>query len=1154
MSTSRRAILTGAVVSGLVLAASLAGAAPAATAATTGTLSLYKAIENLDTGSSEGDRSLWDVRAVNLDTGEVIQAQGLNGFQSQPLPAGPYEISEVVRADSPSGYEFRDWACNGNVTTDPVRSIYLDTGQNLTCTVTNVAVKPTITLQKIVQGGSASPSLWTVTAEGPNSISGAGQASGEVRIGRYHLTETGGPSGSGYVAGPWICTQTSPAGETSDLPVEAGDFIDVELGVAVSCSITNSADLPQLTLVKSVAPAAFPVDPPTSWTLSAQGTGGTPGGFSGASGSLDVSHVTVDAGSYELGETGPGGYDQQGWTCVDAAGAAVAVADTTVTLGPIDDVRCTVTNAFTGGWLTLVKQVIGEQPASAWELSATGPRTITGATGSPQVTRAPVPVGDYVLAESGPTEGYVTSGYTCTGSSDPVATVSIAAGDDITCTIVNDSETAHLSLVKSVGNAGGGTLGPADWTLAADGPESFSGAGGSADVSFIAVVPGTYALSESSSSPDADSYLAGDWVCVDDVTDAEVSTGQTVTIGDEQSVTCTVTNTWQNSTLTLRKQVLVPFGANPGPGGFTLIATSPGLDTISGVTGDASATRVSVPGGSSWTLDEDGPAGFDLVGWGCAPGSGDVTGPFTVPPGTDVICTAENVSITPTLTLRKVLVDRAGGTAAVDDFTLQARGPGNAALSGPDGSPEVTNFLIPPGDYVFRELGPAGYNSTWSCTGTDQPFDGTTLALGFGENAICTATNRAIAPTLALGKTVTGGSAAPGDWTVAASGPSDLTGPAPVAATEVSVGVYELSEAPATGSEDIAADYVPGTWSCSGAGFDPADLVSTGPGTATLTLNLADAVSCAVENTYDPPVLTLVKLVDDGADGPGSTPSNWVLTATGETAGALGTSISGPGGDAAITAQPVPSGRYSLEEAVNIASPPLSVDYAATAWSCTGEGFDASDLASDDGSTQLTLRASSDVTCSIENVFDPPRLTLVKQVVGGGPLTAADWQLTWTEVDDPSRTGTGATGAPAVTGAPVQDGTFELSEASASDSAADYTASDWECSGGESDGGDRITLVAADVAVTCTITNTFAGAPVPTDSPTPTPTTTADPSDGGGGSGAGAGGDAPSGSMASTGFWGGPLITVGALLLVAGITLLLGAGGLRRRSAGEEGR
>ena len=262
MRRRRGQIIAGVVISGLVLAGSLAGAAPAATAAGTGTLSLYKAIENLDTGSSEGDRSLWDVRAVNLDTGEVIQAQGLNGFQSQPLPAGPYEISEVVRADSPSGYEFRDWACNGNVTTDPVRSIYLDTGQNLTCTVTNVAIKPSISLQKIVQGGSASPSLWTVTAEGPNSVSGAGQATGEVRIGRYHLAETGGPSGSGYVAGPWICTQTSPAGETSDLPVEAGDFIDVELGAAVSCSITNSADLPQLTLVKSVAPAAFPVDPP----------------------------------------------------------------------------------------------------------------------------------------------------------------------------------------------------------------------------------------------------------------------------------------------------------------------------------------------------------------------------------------------------------------------------------------------------------------------------------------------------------------------------------------------------------------------------------------------------------------------------------------------------------------------------------------------------------------------------------------------------------------------------------------------------------------------------------------------------------------------------------------------------------------------------
>ena len=40
------------------------------------------------------------------------------------------------------------------------------------------------------------------------------------------------------------------------------------------------------------------------------------------------------------------------------------------------------------------------------------------------------------------------------------------------------------------------------------------------------------------------------------------------------------------------------------------------------------------------------------------------------------------------------------------------------------------------------------------------------------------------------------GPAAPGDWTVTASGPDDLSGTAPVAATEVSVGVYELSEAP----------------------------------------------------------------------------------------------------------------------------------------------------------------------------------------------------------------------------------------------------------------------------------------------------------------------------------------------------------------------
>lgn len=803
--------LAAAVAVSALVAVGLVGTAPPATAADGGTLSLYKAIENLDTGSSVGDRSLWDVKAVNLDTGAVTQAQGLNGFQSLPMPAGRYEISEVVRADSPSGYRFLSWICDGDLTTDPVRIITLDTNQNLTCTVTNVAVKPTITLQKIVQGGSAVPAQWTLKAEGPNSISGAGQASGEVRIGQYHLTETGGPAGNSYAAAPWECSATTDGGSSQPLPVESGDVIDVELGMAVVCTITNSADLPQLTLVKSVSGSTFPVHAADAWTLSATGSGGTTDGMSGTSGSADVSHVTLDPGDYTLAESGPAGYTALGWVCADAAGVPFPVDGAAITLGEVDDIECTVTNTFAGGWLTLVKQVTGEQPPTSWRLSASGPTTISGITGSTDVTRAPVPAGDYALAEDGPTDGYATDGWRCTGSDEAVSTVAVGAGSDVTCTIVNESESAQLTLMKTVANAGGGPLQPSDWTLTATGPVDFSGVGGSDDVSFVAVTPGDYALSESSSAADASGYAAGDWVCVDDVTDETVSTGPLVAVGAEQSVTCTITNTWQNSTLTLLKQVLVPIGANPGPSAFTLTASSDSGDVVSGITGDPSVTRTPVPGGSTWTLSEVGPPGFDLVGWSCAPGPGNVTGPFTVPPGTDVTCRATNLGVTPTLTLRKVLIDEAGGSATREDFTLQARGPGNAALSGVDGTPQVTDFLIPAGDYVFRELGPAGYQSEWSCTGTEQPFDGTTLALGFGENAICTATNTAIAPTLALGKTVTGGNAGPADWVVSASGPGELSGPAPVSATTLPVGSYELAESPAAGSADATADYVAST-------------------------------------------------------------------------------------------------------------------------------------------------------------------------------------------------------------------------------------------------------------------------------------------------------------------------------------------------------
>ena len=78
-----------------------------------------------------------------------------------------------------------------------------------------------------------------------------------------------------------------------------------------------------------------------------------------------------------------------------------------VAVPPRGAVRCTITNTATSPTLTLVKVVDNGIPARRrrpprGSLSAAGTTPISGASGSEAVTAAPVQVGTYTLAESGP--------------------------------------------------------------------------------------------------------------------------------------------------------------------------------------------------------------------------------------------------------------------------------------------------------------------------------------------------------------------------------------------------------------------------------------------------------------------------------------------------------------------------------------------------------------------------------------------------------------------------------------------------------------------------------------------------------------------------------------------------------------------------------
>ncbi|MFJ6541672.1 hypothetical protein ACIQMP_13595 [Streptomyces sp. NPDC091385] len=106
-------------------------------------------------------------------------------------------------------------------------------------TVTNtVTCAAHLTLEKKVvnsHGGSAVPTDWTLTATGPDRLTGPGGAGGAVTPGAYRLTESGGPEG--YTSSPWSCT-----GADGPLTV-TGDTVTLPAGARVTCTVTNT-DVP----------------------------------------------------------------------------------------------------------------------------------------------------------------------------------------------------------------------------------------------------------------------------------------------------------------------------------------------------------------------------------------------------------------------------------------------------------------------------------------------------------------------------------------------------------------------------------------------------------------------------------------------------------------------------------------------------------------------------------------------------------------------------------------------------------------------------------------------------------------------------------------------------------------------------------------------
>jgi large repetitive protein len=316
-----------------------------------------------------------------------------------------------------------------------------------------------------------------------------------------------------------------------------------------------------LSLVKVVDNTNGGTDLASAWTLTATG----PTTLSGSGG---FALRTVEAGTYQLSESGPTtNYTASDWSCQSGSATPTATPSASSSATPTTTtssitipvgarVTCTITNTYnsttspttsptTGDAnLELVKEVVntggGEAIASDWTLTASGPETLSG-EGSASGT---VSSGTYTLSESGGPDSYSASSWSCQNDTDtPITTsseIAVPAGADMRCEITNtyqsDNGDATLELVKEVVNTGGGTATATDWTLSASGPTSLSGSGSASGD----VPAGTYTLSESGGPTD---YRASDWNCQNG-TDTPKKVESQIKVPAGADMRCEITNTY----------------------------------------------------------------------------------------------------------------------------------------------------------------------------------------------------------------------------------------------------------------------------------------------------------------------------------------------------------------------------------------------------------------------------------------------------------------------------------------------------------------------------------------------------------------------------------------------------------------------------------
>ena len=376
-------------------------------------LKLVKVVITDDGGDEVADD--WTLSATAGSGRDFSNAGGSGDFDPVFANAG-YDLSESVIP----GYDASDWVCTGGTLVGS--TITLDEGEEATCTITNDDIAPQLKLVKVVvndHGGKGAPDDWTLyaTAGSGRDFSNAG-GSGDFdpvfANAGYVLSES---TVFGYAASDWVCTGGTLVGST----------ITLDEGEEATCTITNDDIQPRLIVVKHVINGNGGTADASDFTMAVDGAAPSPSSFPGEeAGTL----VLLNAGDYEVSETGPGGY----------AGSFSDDCSGSIDIG--EEKTCIVTNLALGD-IEVIKHAI----------SSVGHDGVFDFTleGSPPV-EAEVPTsdgwGEHAFSDLMPTGSFAQGVYVLTEVAEDGWDLT-----DLDCEITVPDDGSGTSVWEIVGNA-----------------------------------------------------------------------------------------------------------------------------------------------------------------------------------------------------------------------------------------------------------------------------------------------------------------------------------------------------------------------------------------------------------------------------------------------------------------------------------------------------------------------------------------------------------------------------------------------------------------------------------------------------------------------------------------------------------------------------